>query len=481
MSIGRKVKTCKSGDFSNSVGTADSLENAPLTLEGLRMKIIIVGAGEVGESIARDLSDTHEIVIIEKDPERVEELTYDLDVLSIAGNGATTATLEEAGVTDADIVIASTDNDEVNIVVCSTVKALSDAFTIARVKQTEYLRTWQRASHAFGTDFMVCTNLLAAESIVRLIGLTGAHDVSPFAGGEVEMAEFTIEATSPVAEQTVREADRYDALTFAAVLRNGTVEIPTGETRIGAGDRVVVIGTPRSVAAFANYTTSNEDKGEASDIVIIGGSEIGYNIAESLEDRGRSSRLVEQDAQRARQLAEDLPETVVLESDGTDMEFLERENIGSADVLVAALDADEKNLVACLLATRLGVDRTMAVINTAEYVELFEAVGIDVGIHPRQVVAEEISRFTRERGAENIAFIGDGDAEVLEIEIDEESVLADRPIRDSIRMLPQEVVIGAITRHGEFVVPRGETTIQPGDHIVLFVETGLTEDVMSSL
>lgn len=445
------------------------------------MDIIIVGAGEVGESIARDLADTHEIVLVEKDPERVEELTYDIDVLSIAGDGTTTATLEEAGVTDADMVIASTDNDEVNIVVCSTVKALSDAFTIARVKQTEYLRTWQRAKHAFGTDFMVCTNLLAAKSIVRLIGLTGAHDVSPFAGGEVEMAEFEIEATSPVAEQTIREADRYDALTFAAILRNGIVEIPDGETRIHAGDRVVVIGTPQSVAAFADNATSSEDTGGASDIVIIGGSEIGYNIAEALEARGRSPRLIERDAQRARQLAEDLPGTVVLESDATELNFLEREHIGEADVLVAALNADEKNLVACLLASRLGVDRTMAVINTAEYVELFEAVGIDVGIHPRQVVAEEISRFTREWGAENIAFIGDGDAEVLEIEIDEESVLADHPIHESIQMLPQGVVIGAITRHGEFVVPRGETTIQPGDHIVLFVDADLTEDVVPKL
>jgi trk system potassium uptake protein TrkA len=150
-------------------------------------------------------------------------------------------------------------------------------------------------------------------------------------------------------------------------------------------------------------------------------------------------------------------------------------------MLIAALDSDEKNLLVSLLAARLGVERTVAVIDTPTYVELFEAVGIDVGISPREVVAEEITRFTREGGAENVALIESDKAEVLEIEIDGESVLAGKPIRESVADLPEGVVIGAITRDREFVVPRGNTVVEPGDHVVVFVDTGVSDRVVSLL
>ena len=206
------------------------------------MNVIIVGAGQVGSSIAADLADEHEVIVVDRDAGRVEQLNYSLDVLGVTGDGTTMETLESAGIADADMVIASTDNDETNIVVCSTAKAVSEAFTIARVKNTEYLRTWERSKQAFGVDFMVCTNLLAAESIARMLSLPAARDVDPFADGKVEMAEFEVGEDSPVANLTVAEADRFESLTFVAVLRNGSVEVARGETVISSGDRVVVIG-----------------------------------------------------------------------------------------------------------------------------------------------------------------------------------------------------------------------------------------------
>ena len=445
------------------------------------MRVVVIGAGQVGSSIAADLHDTHDVVVVERDPERAEELNYSLDVLAVQGDGTAVSTLEEAGVDEADMVIASTDNDETNIVVCSTVKAISDSFTIARIKNTEYLWTWRRSQKAFGIDFMVCTNLLTAEAIVRVVGLPAARDVDPFAGGRVQMAEFEVDETSPVADQTVEEADRFDALTFVAIVRNGTVEIARGETVIRAGDRVVVIGSPKSVQQFATTVAPEESPGTAEEVVVVGGSEIGYHTARLLGERGFSPRLIEQDSERARQLAEDLPDTVVMESDATDLEFLEREHVGEADMLIAALDSDEKNLLVSLLAARLGVERTVAVIDTPTYVELFEAVGIDVGISPREVVAEEITRFTREGGAENVALIESDKAEVLEIEVDDESVLAGKPIRESVADLPEGVVVGAITREREFIVPRGDTVIEPGDHVVVFVDTSVSDRVLSLL
>ena len=443
------------------------------------MRIVIVGAGEVGSSIAESLAESHEVVVIDVDRDRVEALTYDVDVLPIEGDGAALSTLREADVEHADMLIASTDDDETNIVTCGTAKTVSDAFTIARVKNTKFLDTWNHAEGALGVDFMVGTNLLTAENVVRVIGLPAAHDVDTFADGLVQMAEFEIHEDSPIATQTVREADRWAELTFASVLRNDHVVIPTGETRIQTDDSVIVIGSPESVHEFAGEVDPQADG--ARDVLIVGGSAIGYHVARLLEERGIQPRLIERDHERARELAEELPETTVLESDATDREFLLREHVAEVDVAVATLESDEKNLLAGLLTKRLGTDRSVAVVDEGSYVDLFEEVGIDIAVNPREATAEEITRFTREEHAENVAVIASDRAEVMEIEVGTGSVLVDRPIRESVADLPDGVVIGAITRNGEYVQPRGDTTIHAGDHVVLFLDADVIEDVTCKL
>jgi trk system potassium uptake protein TrkA len=443
--------------------------------------VIVIGAGQVGESIAADLAADHEVVVVERDPDRVEELTYDLDVLAIEGDGTSLSTLEEVGIEDADIVIASTDIDETNIVACSTVAALSEAFTVARVKKTGYLETWQRSQHAFGVDLMVCTNLLAAKEIVRVVGLPAARDVEPFAGGLVQMAEFEVAEGSEVAGYTVREADRYDALTFVGLFRGDEVVIPQGETRIQPGDKLVVVGPPETIRGFAATVADDDDRQGVGEVVVVGGSEIGYQVASSLAERDINVRMIEYDHERARQIAEDLPDVVVLESDATDPAFLEREHIGDADVVVSALASDERNLLACLLAKRVGAGRAISVVDTYRYIDVFETVGVDVAVSPRRVVAEEITRLTRAGRAENVAILEADWAEVMEFEIDRESPLAGRPIHESVTDLPSDVVIGAITRDGDFVVPRGDTVIEVGDHVVAFTAAECADDLAASL
>ena len=289
------------------------------------MNVLIIGAGQVGESIAADLDDSHDVTVVDQRQDRAEELAFSHDVLTVTGDGTETDVLEEANIATADMVIASTDDDETNIVACSTAKALSEAFTIARIKHTKYLKTWERSEQAFGIDYMVCTNLLTAQSIVRVVGLPAAVDVDPFAGGRVQMAEFEISDQCPVVDQTIQEADRYDSLTFAALLRNGDVIIPDGTSVIQAGDRVVVIGSPESVHNFADALAPNHATGSDEEVAIIGGSEIGYHVARLLGDRGFKPRLIEQDPDRARKIAEELPSTHVMQSDATDISFLERE------------------------------------------------------------------------------------------------------------------------------------------------------------
>ncbi len=443
------------------------------------MQILIIGAGQVGRSIANDLDQSHEIVVVERDADRCEQLKYELDVLTVNGDGTDLETLEEAGVTEADIVVASTDSDDTNIVVCSTAKALSDAFTVARIKRTNYLETWRRSHSAFGIDVLVCTNLLAAESIVRVIGLPAARDVDPFAGGLVRMAEFEVPEGSPVAGQTVQEADRFDSLTFAAIIRNDHVEIAKGDTRIEAADKLVVIGSPASVRGFAENIAS--EKKPFNEVVILGGSEIGFHVARLLCERGVKVRVIEQDPDRARVIAEELPDAVVLESDATDVDFLERERLGHADAFVSALDSDGKNLLTCLLAERIGVERTVSVVDQYSYIELFERVGVDVAISPREIVSEEITRITRDGGAEKVALVEMDRAEVLEIEVGPGSILVDRPIREVDADLPQGVVIGAITRNDELVVPRGDTVVEVGDHVVAFAGKEVADELAALL
>ena len=440
------------------------------------MHVIIVGAGQVGSTIAASLAAEHDVVVVDRDPAVVEDLNFSLDVLAVQGDGTSLATLEESGLADADMLIACTDDDETNLISCSTADSVADAFTIARVRNVSFLETWRNSNDAFGVDFMVCTDLLAAENVIRVIGLPAALDVDPFAGGVVQMAELEISEDSPVAGQTVAEADQWDALTFVALIRDGEVTIPVGDTVIEVGDKVIVIGRPEDVHSFAESVDPAETA-DPDDVVIIGGSAIAYETAKILQDRGLRPRLIELDEQRARELAEALPETTVIAQDATDAEFLTAEHVDRADVVVAALDSDEKNLLVSLLAKTLGVGRAIAIVENGEYTDLFETVGVDAAINPRDATAEDIIRHTQDRHIENLSLIEGHEAEVLEIEINGESVLANREIRESATDLPPGIVIGAITRDDEYVIPRGGTVIEPGDHVVLFVGADVVEEV----
>jgi trk system potassium uptake protein TrkA len=443
------------------------------------VRIVIVGAGEVGSSIAKSLADSHDVVVVDIDPDRVEAVTYNIDALAIEGDGASLSTLQKTDISEADILIASTDDDETNIITCGTAEILGDPFTIARVKGTKYLDTWQRSEGALGVDFMVGTTLLTAKTVVRVIGLPSARDVDTFAGGRVQMAEFDIPEDSPLAGQTIQEADRFESLTFAAILRPDEVVIPTGQTTIRAGDEVVVIGSQESVHALASEVSPHA--GEADDVLIVGGTETGYQVARLLEEQGLTPRLVETDHDRARELAEALPNTTVLEHDGTDRDFLEREHVDDVDTVVTALRRHERNLLTSLLTKRLGADRAVAIVDESEYVDLFEAVGVDVAINPRGATAEEITRFTRERRAENVSLIENDRAEVIEIGVDDESVLHGRPIEESVQDLPDGVVIGAITRNDDFIIPRGNTVVEEGDNVVVFVDARVVDEATMDL
>lgn len=445
------------------------------------MRVVIIGAGEVGTSIAESLASDHDVVVVETNADRAEQLKYEFDVLSIAGDGTFLDVQESAGVDEADMFIASTDDDKANLVACGTAKTLGDSFTIARTKSVEYLHTWKRKHGAFGADYIVCSNLLTAENIVRVIGLPAAIDVDPFAGGLVHMAEFEIAQNSPVAGETIARADRYDSLTFAGLFRDDELLIPTGKTVIEQGDRAIVIGSPESVQSFAGDIAPEKTPNGADEIVIAGGTEIGYHTARLLEERGLKPRLIEANETRARELAENLPKTIVMHHDATDTEFLAREHVDEADIVVTALHSDERNLLVSVLASRMGVDRVIAVVDNTEYVTLFEEIGIDVAVNPRNATAEEITRFGYDSVAENLSVLENDQAEILELELTKDSRMVNKTIEEVDEKLDGRFVIGALTRKNEYIIPRGETKLQAGDHIVVFVETSFADELIAAL
>ncbi|MBX0295326.1 Trk system potassium transporter TrkA [Haloarcula nitratireducens] len=451
------------------------------------MRVIIIGAGEVGSNIAASFASEHHVTVVDVDPETVEDLTYSHDVLAIEGDGTDCDVLIEAGIEDADLLIASTDDDETNLATCATAKTAGDTFTIARVRNVNYLDTWNRSSRAFDVDHMVSPDVLTAENIADIVGLPSTLTVDPFAGGEAEMGEFELPEGGELVSQTVEEADRIDGVTIAALVRDGDVTIPSDRTTFEVGDKVVVIGRPDAIEEFSEAVTPPEASSEVEDVVIVGGSRVGYHTARLLEERGLGPRLIERDADRARELAGRLEKTVVMNHDGTDLDFLLSESVDEADTVVTALPGDETNLMMAQLAKGIGVGRTVTVIENGEYADIFERVGIDVDVaaNPRKATAEEIVRFTQgsqTRGRiENLSLVEDQQAEVLEVEVDADSALGGRSVGDVAAELPEAVVFGAITRDGEFVAPRGETVVEPGDHVVLFVAADVLSEVSEAI
>jgi trk system potassium uptake protein TrkA len=446
------------------------------------MDIVIVGAGQVGRHIAGSVDASHEVGIIDQDPERIDRVKYELDVLTIHGDGSDVEILEQAGVEDADLVIASTNNDQTNIVVCGMSKILTDVITVARVNNTNYLKSWRRGKQALGVDYMVGTNYLVARTITQIIGLPSATDVDSFVDGNVHMAEFSLPENSPAENKTIQEINddgEFDAINIMAIFsaeEGDEFKFPRGDTVVQPGDQLLVAGKMAGIYQFARFINSAELQTNG-EIVIFGGGEVGYQTADFLRDSDYQVRLIEQDEERARFLAEKLPETLVLNENAENPEFLLEEHVDEADVAITALGSDQGNLLVSLLSKQLGAQRAVSVVGNKDYVNLFEQVGVDVAVNPRLLTAEEIIRHTRTGLAENVALLESEEAEVLEIEIDRDSILADRLIKDAASDLPRECVLGAIMRNTEFIAPRGHVTIKPGDHVLILVDSGQVDQV----
>jgi len=438
------------------------------------VKIFVIGAGQVGSTIVEALHNEHNLTVLDLDPGRLTPLAYRYDVATIEANGASRRALAAAGVRDADLVIACTSRDEANLVAATFARIEAPrATTVIRTSNVEYIELWREGR--LDVDFVVSSEIETAHAITRVIGVPAALQTDVFADGQVQMVEFEVtELSNPaVLGKPLRQCGLVPRDSrVVSKIRGDTMTIPNGDTVINAGDRIVVVGSPEAAQAWGEVLAPGE--GVVDDVVIFGGGQVGVAIARQLLEQRIGVRLIEPDRERARRIAEELPDARVYQANGLDPDFLERERIGQAQAAVFAMREDAKNHYAATLARVHGVDFTIAIIHDPIAREVYEHSGIDVTVNPRQVTAEEIVRFAHDPRTQQVAMIENDRFEVLDITTSPTSEYVGLRFRD---MPIRGAVIGAIVRDGKAVFPHSNDVLQAGDRVIVFTESSRVADV----
>jgi trk system potassium uptake protein TrkA len=429
------------------------------------MRIVVLGAGHVGRAIVGALFEEHEITVIDTNPDRLQLLADRYDVRTVEGNGTTKRIIREAGIAQCSLFIASTSREEANLVSAMMVKRLSGARVVVRTTSVEYLDAWRERE--IDVDFMVSSELETANAISSLIGIPAARQTDVFADGKVQVVEFDVpEGHNGVVGKPLREADLPTDSKVVSIIRGDRLTFPRGSERIVPNDRIVVIGSPDAARQWSRLISREHQR--VDDIVIFGGGRMGTTIAHVLLDRGIRVRFVEGRAERAREVAEELPQARVFHASAFDPEFFERERIGRATAAVFALNDDPGNLFSAVLAKAHGVQLTIALAHDQTSLRVYERGGVDVAINPRQVIAEELVRFGHDPRIRQIAMLDDDRFEILDLTVRAESELAGMRFDE---MPETGSVVGAIIRGGEAIIPHSKDTLEAGDRVVVFVES----------
>jgi trk system potassium uptake protein len=431
------------------------------------MRIIVLAAGHVGRALVEALHEQHDVVVIDRDHDRLAAVRERFDVRTIEGDGTTREILRKAGVEEADLLIACSPREEINLVCAMLVKRLSNAQAIVRTGSTAYLDAWRERE--IDVDFMVSSELETANAVSAIIGIPAARQTDVFAEGKVQIVEFDVPprtAKDALIGRPLRHAAIPADSKVAGIVRGDRMIVPRGEEAIMPGDRVVVIGSPASAQAWSVKIAKGER--QIDDMVIFGAGRMGTTIAQVLLERGIRVRLVEAEAARARRVAQALPQVQVFHASAFDPEFLEHERIGRWTAAVFCMNDDARNLYGAVLAKLRGVRLTIALTHDPVSAEVYEGGGVDVAINPRQVVAEEMVRFAHDPRCRQVAML-DGDRfEILDVTVRAESALVNKAFKE----LPMTgSLIGAVVRDGAAIFPHSTDVLQAGDRVIVFVES----------
>ncbi|NIR51322.1 Trk system potassium transporter TrkA [candidate division KSB1 bacterium] len=434
------------------------------------MRIIIIGAGEVGFHLAQIFSkENHQVVIIEPDSEKIKRAEAALDILAIEGSGSSVGTLVEAGIKTAELVIAVSAIDEVNIIACMLADKFGVARKIARVRNPEYTNPDAVLTpQQLGINLMINPELETAQEIVWLIRHAAATDVIEFANGAIQLVGLRLDSKAKILSKKLRDiSDTIPDLTFrtVAISRNNNTIIPSGEDYFHKGDQIFVVSKTDSVPELLDICGKTDVRMEK--IMILGGGKVGRLVAKELEqDKSLDIRLIESNRWKSQFVADQLKRTLVIQGDGTDVDLLASEGLIDMDAFVAVTDDEESNLITSLLAKHLGVRRTITMVKQANYIPLMSSIGLDAAVDKRIITANAIARFIHRGEVVSVATFRGIDAEAIELVAQERSRIVKKPLKDL--KFPKGAIIGAVMRNGNVFVPVGDSLIEPKDKVVVF-------------
>ncbi len=432
------------------------------------MKIIIVGAGEVGFHAAQKLSEENQdVILIDKDPEKIKRITENLDVQAILGSGTSPGTLKASGIMEADMLVAATDSDEANLIACLLARNMNKyILKMARVRNPEYLQEKELFGRdLLGVDQIINPESAMVETILNLMMVPGASDVINFVDGRIKLIGFTVRSDSPLAgRQLLTLNDLEKGLLIGAIIRGEKVLIPGGEDMIQADDLVYFVIRSDELNSIFNFIGIKEE--ELRRVIIIGAGETGTALANALDDTKLHVKVIERESRRCSSLAEQLKRVIVINGDGTDKDLLQEENVGEMDFMVALTGDEENNVLISLLAKELGVKKTITRIGKLSYIPLVSAIGIDTVVSPRLSAVRAILQYIRRGKIISVAPLKGEHAEAIEAEALETSDIVDTPIARI--KFPRGSLVGAIVRGDEIIIPRGQTLIKGKDRLIIF-------------
>ncbi|MHC4939383.1 MAG: Trk system potassium transporter TrkA [Planctomycetota bacterium] len=431
------------------------------------MRIVLVSSGQVARQFAKELSADYDVTVVHSGEEGRSELErYDCQLID--GEGNDIDVMKRAGAHRADWVIACSRSDELNLLTCLTTRQLGKAKTICFVGKEEYVRTFGafyggrvQGAPQFGIDRIIWPARMLATRIERILAVPGATDVGRFARGQLSFLEYKLSAKLPLVGRPLMEIRSLPSQVLLVGVRRGDDWfVPRGQSVLEEGDRVHFIGKSASMHQLSAWFTEHLGSDKSSQIVIVGGGTVGLRLARSLESNASLQvKLIENDMDRCAEIAQALERALVLNGDGCDLDLLETEQVWRARALVAVTDSDEKNLLASLLGSQLGIPKIVTRVSSAANLRVFERVGIDVPLSARAAATEAVLHHIRHEEVDLLATLGEGQGEVVELILDND--FTPRPLKELI--LPQDSIIAAIERKGEALVPGGATLLGPGD------------------
>ncbi len=427
------------------------------------MKIVVFGASEIGCLIATEFFEDHDVTIIDKDENRTDALNK-LDISYISGNGSNINTLNSANIDDADVFIACSNFDEANIVSCLTVSRLSRAKTVCFVSKPEYIESLKlmKNTQYEMIDYVVWPEELLTQEIFRIITVPEAVDVENFAGGKARLLEYRIKEDSSLLNKKIKDCHFVNDTLIVAITREENLFIPDGETEFKLNDKVIFMGYSTSLDILAREIFQSKSKVKTA--AIIGGGSVGLMLAENLEKINIKTKIIEKDYKRCEDITEVLKNTLVLYGDGTNMELLEQEDIGDCDVVICVTNNDEKNLLCSLLTKQMGAKKIITRVSKPTNIGLFEKVGIDVAISPKEAAINEIRNNLIETDVEILATVERGQGRIIEAQIPAD--FKETAVMDL--KLPEKAIIAIIQRNSGVLIPKGNTLLKANDSLLIF-------------